>query len=274
MLASSTVQVLKTNGEANTLVLLEALKCPQPNTNNGEDNAVFKSLIGTLIRCPGRGHCADPLMCKHGFFQVTVPPLIPLSSTAQKLKLKRSESAPDTTCVYSCKMQWKARRAEIELLANKAAESSDHAKRIPVMADVTLLRACRSSGATQPVVPLDAALWLTQLLIQKTNNAFPSFTPKLLAFLFGHLHHPHQLTLAQFSAYNLRDILNHLDMLTIARTTKLTHECGQKTGEKVEDEHADTSKDASLFPTGALCLVKSTFNRFLILSIPFLYMPP
>ena len=40
---------------------------------NGEDNAVFKSLIGTLIKCPGPGHCADPLFCKAGFFQVIVP---------------------------------------------------------------------------------------------------------------------------------------------------------------------------------------------------------
>ena len=71
-LAASHWQQLVTEGHAK-LVVMEALKCPLPSLNNGEDNAVFKSLIGTLIKCPGPGHCADPLCCKGGFFQVTVP---------------------------------------------------------------------------------------------------------------------------------------------------------------------------------------------------------
>ena len=71
-LAASHWQHLDTHGR-NKLVVMEALRCPQSSLNNGEDNAVFKSLIGTLIKCPGPGHCADPLFCKAGFFQVTVP---------------------------------------------------------------------------------------------------------------------------------------------------------------------------------------------------------
>ncbi|MED5469906.1 MAG: hypothetical protein VX542_06520, partial [Cyanobacteriota bacterium] len=71
-LAASHWQQLVTEGHAK-LVVMEALKCPLPSLNNGEDNAVFKSLLGTLIKCPGPGHCADPLFCKAGFFQVTVP---------------------------------------------------------------------------------------------------------------------------------------------------------------------------------------------------------
>jgi hypothetical protein len=71
-LAASHWQHLDTHGR-NKLVVMEALKCPQSSLNNGEDNAVFKSLIGTLLKCPGPGHCADPLFCKAGFFQVTVP---------------------------------------------------------------------------------------------------------------------------------------------------------------------------------------------------------
>ena len=59
-LSTSHWQQLITDGNAK-LVVMEALKCPLPTLNNGEDNAVFKSLIGTLIKCPGPGHCADPL---------------------------------------------------------------------------------------------------------------------------------------------------------------------------------------------------------------------
>ena len=47
-LATSHWQQLVTDGHAK-LVVMEALKCPLPSLNNGEDNAVFKSLIGTLI---------------------------------------------------------------------------------------------------------------------------------------------------------------------------------------------------------------------------------
>ena len=71
-LAASHWQQLVIDGNAK-LVVMEALKCPLPSLNNGEDNAVFKSLIGTLQKCPGPGHCADPLCCKGGFFQVIVP---------------------------------------------------------------------------------------------------------------------------------------------------------------------------------------------------------
>ena len=47
-LAASHWQQLVTDGHAK-LVVMEALKCPMPNVNNGEDNAVFKSLIDTLL---------------------------------------------------------------------------------------------------------------------------------------------------------------------------------------------------------------------------------
>ena len=70
-LAKSHWQQVVTEGHSK-LVVMEALRCPLPNVNNGEDNALFKSLIGTLLKCPGPGHCADPLICKAGFFQVTV----------------------------------------------------------------------------------------------------------------------------------------------------------------------------------------------------------
>ena len=46
------------------------------------------------------------------------------------------------------------------------------------------------------------------------------------------LYHEHQLTVAEFSAYHLRSVIQHLDGLTIARTTKLTTGCK----EHVEDE--------------------------------------
>ena len=163
-LAASHWQQLVTDGVAR-LVVMEALKCPAPSLNNGEDNAVFKSLVGSLIKCPGPGHCADPLLCKAGFFQVTVPesstqtPASDLpdwidheSFTRRRcpLRIARRTHADNMPSTFSCRLQWKARRAEIEVLATQAANLSDQAMRIPVLADTTLVRTFHSTSAARP----------------------------------------------------------------------------------------------------------------------------
>ena len=80
----------------------------------------------------------------------------------------------------------------------------------------------------------------TQLWMQKTRQAFPPFAPKVLEYIGSTIHHPHQMSLAQFCAYHLREVIYNLDMLAIARSTKLT----ATSKEKVEDEaveHVNTS---------------------------------
>ena len=257
-LAASHWQQLVTEGHAK-LVVMEALKCPLPSLNNGEDNAVFKSLIGTLIKCPGPGHCADPLCCKGGFFQVTVPVSSTQTPTSDlpdwihhanftpsrcPLRISRTTHTDNVPSTFSCRMQWKARRAEIEMLAGQATDLSHDAKRIPVLADTTLLRAFHKAKAAQRAAPLPLTwrflVCFTQLWMQKTRQAFPPFAPKVLEYIGSAIHHPHQMSLAQFCAYHLRDVIYNLDMLAIARSTKLT----ATSKEKVEDEaveHVDTS---------------------------------
>ena len=153
---------------------MEALKCPLPSLNNGEDNAVFKSLIGTLIKCPGPGHCADPLFCKAGFFQVTVPDSSKQTLPSElpdwidhdrcipvkcPLRISRRTHADDVSSTFSCRLQWKARRAEIEVLAKQANDLSHDAKRIAVLADTTLVRGFQNrSSAARPAGPLPAAV--------------------------------------------------------------------------------------------------------------------
>ena len=264
-LAKSHWQEVVTEGRSK-LVVMEALRCPLPNVNNGEDNALFKSLIGTLLKCPGPGHCADPLgICRAGFFQVTVPESskqtheselpdwISWSKCPQRdrflprrcpLRVSRRTHADNAASTFSCRFQWKARRAEIEYLAKDAADLCNHAKRIPVLADTTLLRTfhgsttvqpARTDGAAQPVYTLPTwrlLLCLNQMWMKKSGQAFPPFAPMVLQYMGHGIHHPHQMSLAQFSAYHLRQVIYNLDMLTIARTTKLT----ATSKEKVEDE--------------------------------------
>ena len=79
--------------------------------------------------------------------------------------------------------------------------------------------------------------------MSKSGQTFPPFARTVLEYLGKSIHHPHQMSLAQFSAYHLREIIYNLDMLAIARTTKLT----ATSKEKVEDEtleHVNASGSA------------------------------
>ncbi len=136
-LAASHWQQLVTDGHAK-LVVMEALKCPLPSLNNGEDNAVFKSLLGTLLKCPGPGHCADPLFCRAGFFQVTVPESSTQTTTSELLDwidhdrftpyrsplgISRKTHENNAPSTFSCRLQWKARRERLRFSPNRQSVS-------------------------------------------------------------------------------------------------------------------------------------------------------
>ena len=147
-------------------------------------------MIGTLIKCPGPGQCANPLFCKAGFFQVKVPEsavqtpaselphwIDPARYTpiACPLRISRKTHADDAPSTFSCRLQWKARRAEIEVLARQAESLADMAKRIPVLADTTLVRSFDGGSAEQPL--RSAPTWrflacFTQIWRGKADNLF------------------------------------------------------------------------------------------------------
>ena len=148
------------------------------------------------------------------------------------LKKTHANNVPST---FTCRLQWKARRAEIEVLAKQAVDLSNDAKRMPVLADITLLRTLGNGSAARPgqsPPPWTYLLCFTQLWMSKCGQPFPSFANKVLECIGTNIHHPHQMSLAQHSAYHLREIIFNLDMLAIARSTKLT----AASKEKVEDE--------------------------------------
>ena len=139
----------------------------------------------------------------------------------------RHPNSEDDDSVFTCRHQWEARRAEIEGLARQAEAKSNEAKRIPVLADVTLLRSHRAPSATKPGQHSHAISWThwvvyTQLWMRISETAYPSWAPRILQCLGHVLHHHTQLSLAEFDAFHLRDVISNLDMLTIARTAKLT----------------------------------------------------
>ena len=75
---------------------------------------------------------------------------------------------------------------------------------------------------------------------QTTGRAYPPWAALVPEFLGLAMHHPTQISLAEFAASHLRDKIFNLDMLSIARTTKLHAESAVK----AEDETVETEPKA------------------------------
>jgi len=211
------------------LPVLEALKCPPPSKDN-EDNAIYKSLFATLLRCPGPDCCADPLLFRPAFFQTG-------------------------TAKYCVKKQWMARRSEIEYLMREAKRKTQASQRIPVLLDTTLFRGWCPVGAEQPACHVGAAqpaslrltssllICWTQLCRTKTGtSADPRWSSIVLGHLGWDMNHPHQLHLAEFCAWHLAQVVHNVDMLAIARTSQIM----KKDGSCIEDEPTDVERASKL----------------------------
>ena len=90
-------------------------QCKSVGTDNGEDNALYKQLLCTPLRCRGQDQCADP--------RNFAPLLFPNRATK-----------------FCFAPAWKARRAHMEVLADKGEEKLQRAKRIPVLQDNPTMR--------------------------------------------------------------------------------------------------------------------------------------
>ena len=88
-------------------------KCERENVNEGEENAQFKAMHCTLLRCPGPGSCADPLMCAAALF-------------------------PNAKGEYRFMLAWRARESEIQMLARRGHEKKQKARRFETLHDTTL----------------------------------------------------------------------------------------------------------------------------------------
>ena len=126
---------------------------------------------------------------------------------------------------------------------NRQSVLTNDAKRIPVLADTTLLRtldSCSAARLAHSPPTRSFLLCCTQMWMQNSGQAFPSFARTVLEYLGKNIHYSHQISLAQFSAYHLREIIFHLDMLAIARTTKLTATSKENVGDETS-EHVHAS---------------------------------
>ena len=99
--------------------------CQRSNVNEGEENAQYKAFLFSTVRCTGCGECANPLLFR---------PALAMKANG------RFGFAP----------AWKARRAEIEVLADRAQGKKREARRVEVLQDTTAFRAYREEVRKPP----------------------------------------------------------------------------------------------------------------------------
>ena len=93
--------------------------CERETVNEGEENAAYKAFHCSLLRCPGPEQCANPSMCRDVLFQ-------------------------DASGKWCFRAHWRARQAEILVLAVRGYEKKLRARRVEVLADTSLYK--RQSG--------------------------------------------------------------------------------------------------------------------------------
>ena len=158
-LASGFMQVFRPS-QRRCLARFNVPNCLRENVNEGEENAQFKAFHCSLIRCPGVGMCADPLMCASTMF-------------------------PDNKGVFKYRPAWRARQAEILALAMTAYDKKIRARRFETLQDTTLwkvhrptrvLQSTDSSHADSKLRQIDIQRWIRSVIRHLSENA-PAESP-------------------------------------------------------------------------------------------------
>ena len=158
-LAKTYVQILRKHAKT---VQNVGPQCKRSDVNGGEDNAVYKAYFHSCVQCPGAEQCANPLMYQQLLYPRIddVDKYLALLQNTPDLKRKQTRFAP----------AWKARRAELEVLADRAAEKHDKAKRIGVIHDTTSfkgVRIPRTATAPDAATEYGFEVRMRQVLIQQ-----------------------------------------------------------------------------------------------------------
>ena len=138
-LASTHVQVLRRTPKT---VQNVGPQCKRSSANKGEDNAMYKAYYHSLMHCPAADECANPLMYRPLLF-----PYIP-DANAYLTVLQRTPHAERTALRFL--PAWRARRSEIEVLADRAAEKRTAAMRVGVVHDTTAFKSARMPRSRLP----------------------------------------------------------------------------------------------------------------------------
>ena len=231
-LSGSYCQVIHTPAR---IPVLEALRFMPPGEGTAEDNALYKHIVGSLTRCTCTGACSDPMLFK---------PFLCHTPSAARPEQWRFRPA------------WKARRAELEVLARRGERKTERARRVPCIHDTTLvrgrltetglLRAPDPAHRAAPTAPALLRATLAQLSVHRFNVMWPDAFSAILLFLDASNTHPDQLTLAEFAAIRTRRLVQHLDMMAVARTVRLTQDDATHGRDTHEDDRFNANPKAKI----------------------------
>ena len=195
-------------------------QCKRSDVNGGEDDAVYKAYFHSCVHCMGAERCADPLV----YQRLLYPQIDDIDKYLEMLQSTPGAQRVQTRFAPA----WKARRYELEVLADRAAEKHDRAMRIGVIHDTTsfkCIRIQRKASAPDSSTERVFDLKMRQVLIQQTvlntmghGSCLERVMQKLMECLACPVPwHPDQPHLAEWQAFSTREILFNLDQSVEAR---------------------------------------------------------
>ena len=162
-------------------------QCKRSDVNSGEDNALYKAYFHSCVHCPGIDQCANPLMYQQLLYPRidNIDKYLALLQSTPNAKRMQLRFAP----------AWKARRSELEVLADRAQKKHNDAKRIGVIHDTTSFKGLRiprtasaPDAATEHV--FEECVRMQQVLMQqivlhtmKDGNCLERLMTKLMEYL-------------------------------------------------------------------------------------------
>jgi hypothetical protein len=216
-LAKSYVQILRKRPKT---VQNVGPQCKRSDVNGGEDNAVYKAYFHSCVHCMGAQQCANPLM----YQQLLYPRIDDIDKYLAMLQRTPYAKRLQTRFAPA----WNARRYELEVLADRAAEKHNRAMRIGVIHDTTSFKGVRiprktsaPDAATEQVFELKMRQVLIQQAVLQTmrrGTCLERVMQKLMECLAIPVPwHPDQPHLAEWQAFSTREILFNLDQSVEAR---------------------------------------------------------
>ena len=185
-------------------------QCQRSEVNNSEDNSVYKAFFHSCVRCPGAGECANPLIYQ--------PLLYPRIDNIDKYLSDIAQDGTNHRHAVRFAPAWKARRWEMNRLAQRAQEKHDRARRIGVIHDTTLFKGvddCTFSDDSNE----QCRTKMLQILIQQAirwSTGGGSYLEPIIELTMQHLGvplpwHPDQAHIAEWQAGSAREIILNLD---------------------------------------------------------------
>ena len=219
-------------------------QCQRSDVNRGEDNAIYNAFFFSCIRCTGADECANPLMCQ--------PLLYPQDADIDR-HLALLQSAPEKQPIARrFAPAWKARRYEIDILADRAAEKQNNAQRIGVIHDTTTFKGVRIPRRTPRLSPDDDTervfeTRMEQIIIQQVvRRAMGHGTclERVMQLVIEYMDlplpwHPDQPHLAEWQAYSAREITLNLNSSVDARNSAQKQAAKRKSQMMTEADDAD-----------------------------------